>query len=476
MERQRMLVAFAKWFLPLTGITILTFLSLSVLQGHLGGRDLLNVHTNPDESVERHATNRVKFSVKDENIAYLGKRPHERTIAHHANILAACNGTGYEGWRDTRNCIDYLRDQEQDYYSIDNSAETVCDPKDPVKYHTYWRGPFTWRVSFMLKSFLFTQNLKCSRMYIWLDADYGEDILRKNSESRLFRPFKQLEELGIIVLREWKYPDKVYIPPEYQSDELDAENNLIFQDHLIPRGAVAVSDSVRFILLHLEGGFYIDMDTMFLRDLRPLLLTPGLSFAERWAAHRGLGEYNTAYLRLEPFSSLSSRILQGGSHMGINFHPRVIGRMLAKTGHELELVRFETGLFDPLWSEFDKDRNGVCCTPCLTKYWHFFEPLPIKNEWSSLEQRDRNTPDINGGNLHQKWEHGFNRTLSTFYRGAYSHHIHNQWATKIKVYSWSWVADQSFNQFLRGERTNPYGESWTFNTLDFTSEEEDYLT
>ena len=37
MERQRMLVAFAKWFLPLTGITILTFLSLSVLQGHLGG-------------------------------------------------------------------------------------------------------------------------------------------------------------------------------------------------------------------------------------------------------------------------------------------------------------------------------------------------------------------------------------------------------------------------------------------------------
>ena len=474
MEPKQVFVALLKWLVPFIAALCFTIISISMLNSHLGGRDPLNLHASfrhTEQHVRAHSTN-VSFKVANEVEAFLGPRPDARRYVDAQKILAACNNTGIEGWRDTRHCIDYMRDHEEEYHSIETyNKEFECNSEDPYNYITYWRGPFTWRVSFMIKSFLFTQNLKCSRLTIWLDADDNEGILALNTDSPFFLPFRELVDEGIIALREWHYPDRVYIPPEHQIIKLNGDDHLVFQDHLIPRGAVAVSDSVRFILLHEQGGFYIDMDTIFLRDVRPLLIAPDLNFAERWAAHPGKGEYNTAYLRLQAHSAISSRILQGGSDMGVNFHPRVIGRMLVKTGHELDLVRFETGLFDPLWSEFDRDRTGKCCTPCLTRYQAFFDPHPIPNEWSTIESRDL-IPTRSSGNIHSPA--GFNRTLATYYRGAYTHHIHNQWRTKIRPYSWAWVADQTYNQFLRGDRVNPYGEKWIRNTLDFRDEEAGY--
>lgn len=214
------------------------------------------------------------------------------------------------------------------------------------------------------------------------------------------------------------------------------------------------------------------MDTMFLRDLRPLLITANLSFAERWGAHPGLGEYNTAYLRLQPNSSLSSLILQGASKMGVNFHPRVVGRMLAKTGFHTDLVMFETALFDPLWSEFDNDRIGRCCTPCLTDFGQFYQTRAISNEWITLPPADRSIPKPEQGNVESRT---LNRTLSNFYRGAYTHHIHNQWSRKVNLGSWIWVADQTYNQFLRGLRPNPYGEYWDLPVIDFSEQEREYV-
>lgn len=402
------------------------------------------------------------FEVQDEDVAYLGKRPDVHTLVNATNIIEACQGDGPLGWRDTRNCLDHLRYNERAYSHIDSSSDFDCDVRHPVKYHTYWRGPVTWRVSFMIKSWLFTQNLKCSQMHIWLDANYDPGTVETAMQSPVLTPFLPLVESGLIVLRAWTYPAGVYIPPEYQEDDFNIDNVLHFRPHQIPRGAVAVSDSVRFIILHKEGGLYLDMDTMFLRDMRPLLITPDLSFAERWGAHAGAGEYNTAYLRLSPNSSLSSRIIQGAAKMGINFHPRILGRMLAKTGHNKDLLMFETALFDPLWSEFDKDRLGLCCTPCLTNFGQFFEPDPIDSEWSTLPRTDSSSSSANN-------DTGSNRTLSNFYKGAYTHHVHNQWKKHIIPRSWVWVADESYNQFFLGSRTNPYGEYWKLPQLQFSA-------
>lgn len=416
-------------------------------------------------SVPQHSESTVskqpalKFQVGDEIQAFLGRRRDAHTLINATNIFLACQGEGPLGYRDTRNCLNYLLHNESSYLEIDRSQDFRCDSDDPARYHTYWRGPLTWRVSFMLKSWLFTQNLKCSRIFLWLDGDFNSQAVEDAMKSSELASFLPLVDAGMIVLKKWIYPAGVYIPPQYQEDDFNVDNMLYFPPHQIPRGPVAVSDSVRFIILHQEGGLYLDMDTMFLRDLRPLLITPHLSFAERWGAHAGLGEYNTAYLRLQPNSSLSSRILQGAAKMGVNFHPRVLGRMLAKTGHHRELLMFETALFDPLWSEFDKERIGFCCTPCLTNFAQFFEADPIDFEWQTLSKEDIISETLP------------NRTLSNFYRGAYTHHIHNQWRKKIRPGSWVWVADESFNQFFLRKRPNPYGEMWKYETIEFHREE-----
>lgn len=410
------------------------------------------------------------FHVPMEDIAFLGPRKDSRTIANASNIIERCKGQGQQGWRDTSHCVQHLRLNEDEYLSVDTNA-APCDSKHALRYHTYWRGPLTWRVSFMLKSFLFTQNLECSEMHIWLDADHDSEALEKTLQSPILRPFLPLLDAGLIHLRAWTYPSALHIPREHQEDDLPADDLLQLRQHQIPRGPVAVSDSVRFIVLHQEGGLYVDMDTIFLKDMRPLLIAPDLSFAERWGAHPGAGEYNTAYLRLQANSSLSSRILQGAARMGLNFHPRVIGRLLAKTAdQENDLVMFETGVFDPLWSFFDHDNIGRCTVPCLGNFAQFYYRRSIPGEWSELEPRDALFNAQGGGSIDGT---ATNRTLSNFYRGAYIYHIHNQWHKQVVPGSWAWTADQSYNQFFRGERTNPYGERWP-GKIDFSAEEANY--
>lgn len=124
-----------------------------------------------------------------------------------------------------------------------------------------------------------------------------------------------------------------------------------------------------------------------LRDMRPLLLPKDHAFAERWAAHSHPGDYNTAIMSLTANSSLSSYLLRGGVRMGTNFHPRVIGRMAWKDGRDQEFLMLETAAFDPIWTEFNWDREGRCTVPCLRDYGAVFKGKAnaIKDEWESYD-------------------------------------------------------------------------------------------
>lgn len=379
---------------------------------------------------------------------FLGKRPASDLYLDTRHVQSICGAP--EKWRDTNACLQYLQHNETDYLRVDQSAK--CDRSKPVIYHTYWRGPLTWRVGLALQSWLYTQNLGCSEIHIWLDTDYDPTAELKARASPVLKPFLPLVD-DLIRLRRWTYPTSIRIPKHLQQGqiEFDLEDRVHFKPNLIPVGPVAVSDSVRFLILHEEGGLYIDMDTLFLRDLRPLLIAPGASFAERWGGHEGDWQYNTAYLRLEPRSNLSATIVQASIRMGMNFHPSVVGKMLQATGRTAELLMFETGLFDPLWTEFDHDRTGDCCVPCLPTYKHFFDAQQNSHEWSTFQ----------GERVHfDGLEVPTNRTLASFYRGAYTYHIHNSWSRPCEPGSWCWVAKKSYEGFLSGTRHNPYGEWW----------------
>ncbi|ORY79869.1 hypothetical protein BCR37DRAFT_381302 [Protomyces lactucae-debilis] len=481
MERPKLGVQLFKVVTILLTLYGLFYLSFYVRQNQIPARAMIPDGQAPVEVaiVEETAPSGTPFrslvhiEAESKDLAsFEGRRlPHD-THVNATRILDGCKGNGSTGWRNTRGCVDFLRFQEDQYLVIPAKSASACT--ETVKYHTYWRGKLTWRVEFMIKSWLYTQNLECSELHLWLDADYDPEIVETAKASSIYNALRPIVDSGLLIVREWKYPSFVHIAPEHQEEDFFGETQLHFRRHHIPTGAVAVSDSFRFIVLHQEGGLYIDMDTMFLKDFRPLLATSDLAFAERWGVHNDVSEYNTAYLRLQANSSLSAHIIQGAVKMGMNFHPRAIGRMLVRSGRVEELVMFETGLFDPLWSEFDRGRVGRCCAPCLTSFTEFFQPGRIRNEWNTLDQEynkmaaaDRHAMLGSASSALIPAEPSYNRTLSNFYRGAYTHHIHNQWSKLPVPGSWAWVADTTYNQFLSKQRVNPYGEMWTGPALEF---------
>jgi hypothetical protein len=384
---------------------------------------------------------RPETLVREINDAYLGERPDVDTFANYTRLIEVCRGsaTQLERMRNVYECLKYLGGSEKDYFYIPDqrpskslstypstegalkpSRKSIGECPGPVQlYHTYWTGPSTWRVELFVKSYLYTQNLACSRLYMWLDSDGNPDAVADMLKDPGFQRFLPLVERGDIILKAWKFPSRIPLPkgtieqdPMYKSylssrGTLDEKKNskgetyigdgvvvqkdgsewIVLTERQMTFLPVAVSDAVRFVVLHLYGGVYLDMDILLLRDMRPLLLTPDHNFAERWAVHSHPGDFNTAVLSLNANSSLSSYLVRGGVRMGLNFHPRIVGRMAWKDGRVEELAMFETGLFDPIWGEFNWGREGRCTVPCFKDYGVAFLGTrdAIKDEWQSYD-------------------------------------------------------------------------------------------
>jgi len=273
-----------------------------------------------------------------------------------------------------------------------NATSRGTCPGPIIPFHVYWRGPATWRVELFIKAYLYTQNLPCSQLHFWLDSDpFPTAVYDMLNTDPLFARFLPLVERGDIVVRAWNFPRRIPVPTLVEDDPgedvkksvlrnaaLGRETSIapnIVEDHTGQRFLtlsqkqmsflpVAVSDAVRFVVLHMYGGVYFDMDVLMLRDMRPLVLPRNHSFAERWAQHVHSGGYNTAILSMTANSSLSTYFLRGGVSMGLNFHPLVLGIMARKDGRNKELQMFEHALFDPLWTDYAGPRDGRCITPC----------------------------------------------------------------------------------------------------------------
>lgn len=379
---------------------------------------------------------RPESLVAKPNDAFLGPRPHVDTQANFTRIIETCRGSldGLEKMRNVYDCLHWLAYAEKDYLFIPQSPdhpkiEPAVPPTNEITgecpgpiqlFHTYWTGPSTWRVELFVKSYLYTQNIPCSRLYLWLESDGNPGAVGDMMKDPGFARFLPLVERGDILLKSWKFPSRIPLPrgavaedpayigskPVRQASAEDPKNFktevyiadgvvrmedgsewLVLTERQMTFLPVAVSDAVRFIVLHLYGGAYFDMDVMLLRDMRPLILPPDHSFAERWAVHSHPGDYNTAVMSLDANSSISSYLVRGGIRMGLNYHPRIIGRMAWKDGRNEEFAMFETGLFDPIWGEFNWGREGRCSVPCIKDYGVAFLGTrgAIKDEWESYD-------------------------------------------------------------------------------------------
>lgn len=408
---------------------------------------------------------------------YLGRRPDSQIAADFEKIMNNCGDSHDDsGVSDIVECLNYLATSQDDYLMSETSSltpdrleaktrssteasqspEDVC--KGPIRtYHTYWAGHATWRVELFTKAYLYSQNLACSRLWVWLDADIDASALKTMYyHDPLFQRFRPLLDEGYITLKEWKVPNRIPLPrlskalnlnSLYRPSSPSANGEVAVADGVIQDASgtlwllpqslykyvatpTQVSDLVRFLVLHLHGGVYLDMDVLLLRDLRPLLLPSRPphaasdlqpAWAEQWVEHaRDPGDYNTAVLSLPSNSSLTSYLLRGGLRMGMNFHPRVLGRMIWKDGRNGELGMFHNAVFDPLVTNLRRRGTGKCTVPCHKNFRSAFmgtveEP---EHEWSNYEGRP--------GQASRSAEAGTNRTMGNFFRGAFAYHIHNQ--------------------------------------------------
>ncbi|KFY42769.1 hypothetical protein V494_02256 [Pseudogymnoascus sp. VKM F-4513 (FW-928)] len=433
---------------------------------------------------------------------YLGPRAGPDALADLDLLVDECRGPYQkpEKLRDVRMCIDYLATQQDTYFQVPEASEAVSasvpgnvsDDSNcggPISlYHVWWSGPPSWRTELFIKSYFYTQRLACSRLWIWIDVDYHSEALTDWLEHPSFAKFLSFIETGEIALKEWRLPSRVPISPNIdpldraryyaQPGRPNSEGEVFVADSIIrdslgqeyiqfyePGGqtqltfyTVACSDAARLIILHLHGGVYLDIDMLLLRDMRPLLL-PGRAFSERWGAHADPTLYNNALVALPANSSMSSYLLTGGTRMGLMYHFMILGRMMVSEGRnevnsERGLLKLESAFFDPPWPAMDGMASGRCLVPCLTSWSDIFKAHISDDEWSAYD-----------GEMAPVSEHGNNRTMENFFRGAWAYHMHNQWNAVYEQGSWIDVIARSHDRFFTGSGTNAYGEKWSGNTL-----------
>ena len=118
---------------------------------------------------------------------------------------------------------------------------------------------------------------------------------------------------------------------------------LVWRVMLPHRGLVG--DAIRFVVLHRLGGVYVDVDTLLLRDMQPLL---DHEFAYRWSS---TNRFNTAVLRLFANSNVSSILINEAeqSRSPYAFYPTSIHQ----SGLPSSFYRLPCVLFDPIWLAID---------------------------------------------------------------------------------------------------------------------------
>lgn len=431
------------------------------------------------------------FVIKDD---YLGSRPNVDTVADLSLLQSQCHEiSGGKGVDDMVHCLSYLRTDdylsvpfagsgllasEQDprkanFVNADGHGNTLPKYDSPsvarpasasllgtcagpiIPFHVYWTGPATWRVELFIKAYLYTQNLPCSRLWLWLDCDLNSLCVETMGHDPLFQRFLPLVERGDVVLKAWKFPSRVPLPKgnnitdnslDYSSDPNEAGERvlakgvvedatgqrwLMLNPTQIAFSPVLVSDAVRFIVLHQHGGLYCDMDILLMRDMRPMLLPDPVSgpraFAEQWVERAHPADYNTAVISLPANSSLSTYLLRGGFRMGLNFHPKALGLMMWRDGRNGEMAMLHNSVFDPLVTNLRREGTSTCTVPCHKNFQSVFmshvENAPM--EWSAYNGKQLGN-QRGDGSENDNSVVPTNRTMENFFRGAWAYHIHNQ--------------------------------------------------
>ncbi|MGH9049106.1 MAG: glycosyltransferase [Acidimicrobiia bacterium] len=296
-------------------------------------------------------------------------------------------------YTDTARCLEFLRE-------LDTEAETPPSGQRD-RYHLYWHGPFSRKQALAVKSFLATQNLDHTELWLWLDDEAGYEGHAENPYLRPLRPFLQVRRFDPTL--------------EAADTPLQGRSDLYQGARPSPR-----SDFFRFVVLYKHGGTYVDMDVMFLRDLRMLRSDARFSgeFCYRWSTHLPYG--NSAVLALRKESDTALALLARCAETG-SCYPRTV--LDFDANRHVDLMVVPCVAFDPLWPHHD-GQNEYTSAP-FSRFPEFFRRFG----WWFRRPRLRS---------HRE-----------FFPGAFTYHWHNCWDAPEHEDSYFGLFDAEFDRVLR---------------------------
>jgi len=250
-------------------------------------------------------------------------------------------------------------------------------------------------------------------------------------------------------------------------------------------------DLVRFLLLKIYGGLYVDANTILLRDMSDLYNAP-VEFSYQWSFYRN---YNTAILRMWR-NSTTLRVIMEKALANVNkkhpkpFNPMIITKYLAKERDRVytpsmpyaknpKLFCFPSAVFDPLWLKVDGMTPNDNLVPNLSLFSDVFNAGWVSGEvkpsergralrewlvtnpdaWHMINKTLDNEKDLLIKHAHLEIVKS-TRLPDRFYRGAYAYHWHKNWDASIPPSSWMGIMLERYNQFLDGDVRNIYGETF----------------
>lgn len=295
------------------------------------------------------------------------------------------------------------------------------------RFHIYWNGVVGRKIALCIKSFLATQDMNRCELHLWLDT---RTAWREHLRSPWLKP----------------------LLPHIQAHAFDLRRELAATG-LGDRRLSAVeeptqrSNFARLALLWHHGGWYVDADTVFLRDLRPLASEfPNDDLCCRWAMQPFA---NNAVLRLDAQGDTATRLLENAFDRQ---SARARDLMRFSESLDVNLLVLPSAVFDPLWLHHD-GKDTYKDAP-FDKFGDFFA-------------QDDSLTNVDRGEMRQ-----------AFFPGAFAYHWHNRWQVPEVSESWFGLLEEIFDEIvsdrydLRHEPAPVHVkvESWKFDRERFRAE------
>lgn len=268
---------------------------------------------------------------------------------------------------------------------------------EKIIFHTYWYGEIGRKQAFSIKSFLVTQNVDNTELWLWLDEESGFNNYKNNKYLKHLLPH--------IKVKKYNPSTSLYGSPFENSISIfDQKKRLAYR-----------GDGLRMWALNKFGGLWFDLDVMFLKDFQSLL--SGHEFAYAW-------EY-------QPYANNAILYIRKNSYINNHLERKILKN---KTTRPWILFNYD-----------DKNLRNLMIYPCF-----LFDPL-----WQDIVDKveDKDKPFNDFKDFFKEFNTEFKKkeninSYKDFFKESFAYHWHNNWDANEYQNSYFGLFENEFNKLL----------------------------